>query len=81
MTDLNKMLAEMMNAKRSADEKLMEEPFLRQNRRLALIIGKFSFADLDAEKFAISNDETYEMGIFNKADFEAYVSEFFGRHF
>lgn len=37
--------------------------------------------DVDTEKFGITNILTGESGVFDKADFEAHVSAFFGLNF
>jgi len=80
MTDLNKMLGEMMKAKRSADAELAERfhvPYPTSH----IVFGNYGVGDIDAERFTIFNLDTGEGGVFDKAEFEPHIKAFFGLNF
>lgn len=47
----------------------------------AIVFGKYILWDSTDGKFGIGYRETGEMGIFNKADFEAHIEAFYGLNF
>lgn len=77
MTTMQKVFEDMFAAKEAADDLLRE----RDTAKHAIIIGDYALYDIDATRFGLSNIVTGEAGVFDKADFEAHVSAFFGMNF
>lgn len=80
MTDLNKMLGEMMKAKRSADAELAER-FHVPYPVAPMRVGDYLLGDMDDKKLTIFHEPTGEGGVFDKAEFEPHVKAFFGLNF
>lgn len=76
MTTMQKMFEDMFAAKEAADDLLRE-----RDTKHAIIIGDYALYDIDATRFGLSHIVTGETGVFDKADFEAHVSAFFGMNF
>lgn len=50
-------------------------------KSLPIRVGNYTMWDVGDDKIGISFLGTGEAGVFNKADFEAYVAAFFGLNF
>lgn len=92
MSTLEKMLADMIDAKATADKQLRKEnadrKILEAEKRgymeisgATIVVGDYGLSDMDSERLIIIHIPSGEAGVFAKADFETHIKAFYGMNF
>lgn len=92
MNSLEKMLADMMDAKATTDERLRKEnadkKLLEAQERgymeisgATIVVGDYGLTDMDSERLIIIHIPSGEAGVFAKSDFETHIKAFYGMNF